>query len=305
MNLTKIIYAIEVSKTGSFSKAAKNLYTSQPAISMAINDLEKELGFKIFQRSQNGTHTTVKGLEYLLKCQDLISKYKEIQRQFLKDKSSSHELRVSSQHYNFVVSAFMTLIERYKDKDFKFYLKETTSLDAINHVENDYSELAFIYIHNSYKKAIFKLFEEKSLSYVSIAKVMPHIFVNKNHPLAKKKIVDIDSLYAYPMIIYEQDDTQILPEEFLRLPDHKQVIYTQDRGTALSIISNTNAFNIGTGCIKANIGFPDIRTVKLENPENLSMDIGYVYKSSNKLTDLCKEYLTLTKSELLVCLPDF
>lgn len=305
MNLNKIYYAIEVSKTGSISKAAKNLYTSQPAISMAINDLEKELGFKIFQRSQSGTQTTSKGLEYLIKCQDLISKYKEIQRQYCSDNNDISELRISSQHFNFAVSAFMKLIEKYKDSPFKFYLKETTSLHAINHVENDYSDLSFIYINKSYREAIFNLFKEKSLTYVSIAKVIPHVFINKDHPLANKKLIKISDLYDYPMIIYEQDDTQILPEEFVNLPNHKQIIYTQDRGTTLGLISNTNSFNVGTGCLHPSNGFSNIKTVKLENPENLSMDIGYVYKSSKNLSKLCKEYLNLTKLELLNCLPIF
>lgn len=305
MNLNKIYYAIEVSKTGSISKAAKNLYTSQPAISMAINDLEKELGFKIFQRSQSGTQTTSKGLEYLIKCQDLISKYKEIQRQYCSDNNDISELRISSQHFNFAVSAFMKLIEKYKDSPFKFYLKETTSLHAINHVENDYSDLSFIYINKSYREAIFNLFKEKSLTYVSIAKVIPHVFINKDHPLANKKLIKISDLYDYPMIIYEQDDTQILPEEFVNLPNHKQIIYTQDRGTTLGLISNTNSFNVGTGCLHPSNGFSNIKTVKLENPENLSMDIGYVYKSSRNLSKLCKEYLNLTKLELLHCLPNF
>lgn len=305
MNLNKIYYAIEVSKTGSISKAAKNLYTSQPAISMAINDLEKELGFKIFQRSQSGTQTTSKGLEYLIKCQDLISKYKEIQRQYCSDNNDISELRISSQHFNFAVSAFMKLIEKYKDSPFKFYLKETTSLHAINHVENDYSDLSFIYINKSYREAIFNLFKEKSLTYVSIAKVIPHVFINKDHPLANKKLIKISDLYDYPMIIYEQDDTQILPEEFVNLPNHKQIIYTQDRGTTLGLISNTNSFNVGTGCLHPSNGFSNIKTVKLENPENLSMDIGYVYKSSKNLSKLCKEYLDLTKLELLNCLPNF
>lgn len=305
MNLNKIYYAIEVSKTGSISKAAKNLYTSQPAISMAINDLEKELGFKIFQRSQSGTQTTSKGLEYLIKCQDLISKYKEIQRQYCSDNNDISELRISSQHFNFAVSAFMKLIEKYKDSPFKFYLKETTSLHAINHVENDYSDLSFIYINKSYREAIFNLFKEKSLTYVSIAKVIPHVFINKDHPLANKNLIKISDLYDYPMIIYEQDDTQILPEEFVNLPNHKQIIYTQDRGTTLGLISNTNSFNVGTGCLHPSNGFSNIKTVKLENPENLSMDIGYVYKSSKNLSKLCKEYLDLTKLELLNCLPNF
>lgn len=203
------------------------------------------------------------------------------------------------------MSAFIKLTRRHEDSPFKFYLKETTSLSAINDVENDYSDLAFIYINESYREAILDLFKEKHLSYVSIAEVIPHVFMNDKHPLASERLITISDLYDYPMVIYEQDDTQIFPEEFVRIPDHQQVIYTQDRGTTLGIISSTNSFNIGTGCLHPSNGFPNIKAVKLENPENLYMDIGYVYKSSRNLSSLCKEYLDLTKLELLQCLPGY
>ena len=106
------------------------------------------------------------------------------------------------------------------------------------------------------------------------------------------------------MIIYEQDETTILPEEFTNLPGHKQVIYTKDKGTTLSLIANSNAFNVGTGCIDPYSGFTNIKSIKLYNPENLSMNIGYIYKSSNKLSSLSKEFIDLTKTELINCLPE-
>lgn len=41
----------EVARCKSFSKAAKELYISQPAVSLAIMNLEKELGSRLFIRS--------------------------------------------------------------------------------------------------------------------------------------------------------------------------------------------------------------------------------------------------------------
>ena len=63
LNLYKTFY--DVAKSGSISKAAKNSYTSQPAISKAIKKLEDELQTQLFYRTLNGVDLTDKGQELL------------------------------------------------------------------------------------------------------------------------------------------------------------------------------------------------------------------------------------------------
>ena len=52
MNTTALRYAVEVNRVRSISKAAQNLYMSQPNLSRAIKDLEAELGITIFKRNR-------------------------------------------------------------------------------------------------------------------------------------------------------------------------------------------------------------------------------------------------------------
>ena len=61
MNTTHLKYIIEVEKTGSISRAAENLYMSQPRLSKAIRELEKSVGISIFKRSSKGVVPTTKG----------------------------------------------------------------------------------------------------------------------------------------------------------------------------------------------------------------------------------------------------
>ena len=44
-------YVYEVYKEGSFSKAASNLYISQPALSATVKKVEKKIGMPLFDRS--------------------------------------------------------------------------------------------------------------------------------------------------------------------------------------------------------------------------------------------------------------
>ena len=54
MTLAQLRYVITVSQVGTLSEAAKRLYISQPSLTNAIKELEKELGITIFIRTNKG-----------------------------------------------------------------------------------------------------------------------------------------------------------------------------------------------------------------------------------------------------------
>ena len=54
MTLQQLKYAIAVAESGSMNEAARKLFVSQPSLSSAIRELEKELGFNLFVRSNHG-----------------------------------------------------------------------------------------------------------------------------------------------------------------------------------------------------------------------------------------------------------
>ena len=58
-------YVYEVYKERSFTKAAQNLYISQPALSSTIKKLEKDLGYPIFERKGREVRPTYVGEKYL------------------------------------------------------------------------------------------------------------------------------------------------------------------------------------------------------------------------------------------------
>ena len=58
-------YVYEVYKEMSFSKAARNLFISQPSLSAAVKKEEVQIGFPIFDRSSNPIQLTDLGKEYI------------------------------------------------------------------------------------------------------------------------------------------------------------------------------------------------------------------------------------------------
>ena len=60
-NLSQYKIFYEVARTGNISRAARELYISQPAISKAISKLEDSLGLSLFSRSSRGVQLTPEG----------------------------------------------------------------------------------------------------------------------------------------------------------------------------------------------------------------------------------------------------
>ena len=65
MNFQQCRYVHTISETGSFSKAAKKLFLTQPNLSASIRDLEEELGVLLFERSNTGAKLTDDGHDFL------------------------------------------------------------------------------------------------------------------------------------------------------------------------------------------------------------------------------------------------
>lgn len=66
MRIQQLHYIIKIVETGSMNEAAKQLFITQPSLSNAVRDLEREMGIDIFIRNPKGITLTKDGVEFLL-----------------------------------------------------------------------------------------------------------------------------------------------------------------------------------------------------------------------------------------------
>ena len=65
MTTKQIDYCIELARTLNFSRAADNMFVSQPTFSYQIKLLEEEIGFAVFERSGKGAALTPAGAQFV------------------------------------------------------------------------------------------------------------------------------------------------------------------------------------------------------------------------------------------------
>lgn len=73
MNSKNWKYILTIAEEGSFSKAAKKLYVSQPSLSQTINALEREIGTQLFDRSTVPLSVTYAGEQYIRAANEILS----------------------------------------------------------------------------------------------------------------------------------------------------------------------------------------------------------------------------------------
>lgn len=71
MTIDQLRYFYEIAKCLNFSQASHNLYISQPNLTKYIANMEKELGFKLFDRSTHHCALTEEGLDFMQHTEDL------------------------------------------------------------------------------------------------------------------------------------------------------------------------------------------------------------------------------------------
>ena len=65
-------YIYEVYKEMNFSRAARNLFISQPSLSAAVKKAEAQIGFPVFDRSSNPIQLTDLGREYIRSIETIL-----------------------------------------------------------------------------------------------------------------------------------------------------------------------------------------------------------------------------------------
>ena len=92
MTLQQLKYLVTVAECGSISEAAQKLFISQPSLSAAIQNLEKEMGVTAFSRSSKGVVITREGEELLAYSRMLLEQADIMQEHFGKDKNRTPKL---------------------------------------------------------------------------------------------------------------------------------------------------------------------------------------------------------------------
>ncbi|MBQ4857336.1 LysR family transcriptional regulator [Pseudoalteromonas sp. MMG007] len=262
MDIKTLNSFISVAKHKSFSGAARELHTVQPAISRHVSGLEAELGVNLFLRNSRDVTITEAG-EQLLKDAKAIIELTHQAKTKVKRAQNGQIGSLTVAHLSSACLSFMaTLVRRYKEKypHVHVTLIEMTATEQIEALKNERIDIAF-------SRALPSSIADEFLSHCIYVDSLVAI-VNQNHHLATRKNIDLSILKNEQFIIFNREEALGLFDETILLckkaefspniisqPRHMQTLVTEvaaGLGVAIAPYCVRKLYSDGCHFIKLN-----------------------------------------------------
>lgn len=298
MTLQQLKYIITVADTGTITEAANRLYISQPSLTNAIRELEKEMNIVIFNRTNKGISLSKEGEIFLGYARQVLEQATILEDKYKSGNGGKKQFCVSTQHYSFAVNAFVDLIKEYGQDEYDFSLRETQTYEIIEDVARMRSEIGILFLNDFNEKVLMKILKSHDLEFNQLFVAKPHVFISRKHPLAEKNVITNEELELYPYLSFEQGEHNsfYFSEEIFSSSERKKNIRVRDRATLFNLLIGLNGYTVCSGVIDKKLNGKDIIAVPLEDESD--MRIGYITHKKGMLSRLGSTYLEALKKYL-------
>ncbi len=298
MRLQQLRYIIAIAENGSINAVAHSMFISQSSLSVAVRDLEREMGIRIFNRSTRGISLTSDGIEFLSYARQVVEQADLLESRYASGEPTGGRLSVSSQHYAFAVQSFIDFVARHDAPGVQFTLRETRTADIITDVGSFRSDLGILYLSTSNERPLRGRLREAGLTFTSLFRSRPHVFVREGHPLAHRDHIEVKDLEPFTRYTFEQgmESSLYFSEEPLPTLPHDRQIVVSDRATMTSLLKGYDGYLISTG-VRSDEMFSGIRSIPLDTDE--VMNVGYVIHGERRLSALALDYLDLLTDRII------
>lgn len=298
MTLQQLKYVVTVAETGTITEAADRLYISQPSLTNAIHELEKEMHIQIFSRTNKGIYLSNEGEIFLGYARQVLEQAAILEDKYKGSGGGKKQFCVSTQHYSFAVNAFIDLVQAYGQEEYDFSIRETQTYEIIDDVAQMRSEIGILFQNDFNETVLCKILKSHDLAFYELFVAKPHIFISRKHPLAGKEMITNEQLTPYPYLSFEQGEHNsfYFSEEIFSSSERKKNIRVRDRATLFNLLIGLNGYTVCSGVIDNNLNGKDIISVPLA--EESDMHIGYITHRKGKISKLGNFYLDALKRSI-------
>lgn len=269
MKLTQLEYFCVAARYHNITKAAKELFVTQPSISNAIKALEEEFGVNLFFRNNNKLTLTPEGELFYKSSEELLAHADSVESEFHEIRKKITPIRIGIPPMLgtiYLPELYLSLKENFPEVDFRLF--EYGSIKACDLVLEEKLDIAIVNAEQpSIDKCNSRIIDTEDLLFC----------VSSDHPLAKQKTLLLTMLADEPLILFNTDSVQVmtLTRQFKAVGINPRIILNTSQITTL--INMVKSGHMGTFLYRSIVEMhPDI--VGIPVMPSIEQRIGVIWK---------------------------
>ncbi|MEZ5428459.1 MAG: LysR family transcriptional regulator [Pyrinomonadaceae bacterium] len=291
MDIRQLKAFVAISETKTFTAGAKRLNITQAAISMQIQQLEKEIGLPLFTRTSRRVIITEAGEHLLRRARKILSEHDAALAEIAEIAGAEHgRLRLGSASAMFATAQLPGILEKLKEKfpQCEITVFSGTSQTLVDKILHNEIDIAFVSLPVENTNILTEMLFSDEI--VAIA--------HPSHPLAKKKTISAKRLGEEELILGEQGgNTRRMIDDFFDSANVKpNVVMELSRQEAINkMVENRMGVGIsGTKYIAGEIADGKLISWKIEGA-SIKWDLGLARLRGGYNSPIVKEFLALCK----------
>lgn len=303
MNFEQLLYAEVLAQHNSMQKAADVLHISKSGLSIAISQLESELGVNIFDKSKTGTKLTAEGRQLLSSISDILKFKNNLENTATIVANPQKYQKITIHYMNTMLKPFIsTFVENYSTKF------EDTQLDISCHeiesivrrVNNQEVEAGFVAINNFHDESI------KNLEFTSVSDSKLVLLCSPDNPLKTlNRDITLDDLKQQKFSLFnDKFHDEIFERLQFQCGPLSLLLRVDDAWAMKQAITKLNTVCFGRvlqGNLSSNTDFSDLETIDISHIINDNFKLGWLtnpnYMMPVKAQELLDEITTEIKKD--------
>lgn len=288
---------MKICETNSFNKAAELLYISQPALSLAIKNLERDLGVVLFQRSSRGINLTEAG-EKLYIHSDLLMQQMELIERVGVEKEEE-VLAVSSFPYLVYPEILHRLLEQAGERNICYNYQVCRVQQILRNVASYESEIGVIQYNNRQEAIIAQELKNNNLEFDKLCSRPWAVAVGKHSPLYELEKVRMKMLLPYAQLRLKDDFFSLHTGEIRLLEQQMHTMrrhFVDSQAMISYFLKKTDMFMF---CCVQKRFLPStykVRIIPIEDAD-IQITVGIVRKKKHQLSCAARLFIELLKED--------
>ena len=206
MKLKQLEYLLKIVECGSITKAARELYISQPSLTKSIVSLEEEYGIQILLRKPRGVELTADGKNFVYYARSVLAATNALTQNFANRPGTPRSrLFLATQQLDFVHDLFFKTYLQNQDKRIHYNLVETDRNDVARQVLSGNVDLGLLVRNKSDAKTFLVNAEAKRLSVNPIAHSGVYAAIGPYSPFYNRQRITFEEAENCPQIVLDME----------------------------------------------------------------------------------------------------